>query len=497
MSAERRPSAQPSTLRRAARWTLAKVPEDRRPAAKALARSARSLALGTPLPDLSPGASAPATSERAAKGQGTATHRQWIRTRPPSPDGPAPAVPHLDDPAEAAAVRAGWQLVNAYETLTVNGAARVFYDDLKAWDRYAEESLPSAARREGIQYSAANWLRFRRMADFVRDGDRVFDVGTGKGELAGVLMTVRDIEYRGIELEPSILERFRSWQQEEYPDRALAVENKSLYDLTPEYVADGGTTMVMCCEVLEHVPDAEEALAVLARTLPEGADLLFSVPLHGRLENVWGHVSVFDTYRLHEMVERAGLFVHHVEPLANVWTLVVANRTPARSTRVAGSGHRPEVLAERPLTRHRPFLPVPRDRVRLVGGGDATMTDDERTTASRITFTRNVTVEVPVESLEALRFRLNPVDEPATRLRSVTVEARAGSDYLGRWVWTPRPGSLVRHQFRRVALRPGETGRGLKVNGFTTVDGADRVLVTVRCDHRDPVTILLEFGLLP
>ncbi len=103
-----------------------------------------------------------------------------------------------------------------------------------------------------------------------------------------------------------------------------------LYDLTRDRLDELGATFVICCEVLEHVPDAEKALKVLADALPDGAELLFSVPLHGRLEGVWGHVSVFDAARLKQMLDGAGLYAHHVEPLANTWSLVVASRAPSR-----------------------------------------------------------------------------------------------------------------------------------------------------------------------
>jgi hypothetical protein len=50
--------------------------------------------------------------------------------------------------------------------------------------------------------------------------------------------------------------------------------------------------------------------------------------------NVWGHCTTFDSTRLTEMCEDAGLYVHHVEPVANVWTIVVASRRPEPSSRV-------------------------------------------------------------------------------------------------------------------------------------------------------------------
>src|SRR5699024_2685891 len=97
---------------------------------------------------------------------------------------------------------------------------------------------------------------------------------------------------------------------------------------------------------------------ILADVLPEGADLLFSVPLFGRLESVWGHLSVFDVARLKRMLAGAGLIAHHVEPVANTWTFVVASKSSEPSERVRQARSRPPHNVSQPLADKRVFRNV-------------------------------------------------------------------------------------------------------------------------------------------
>ena len=52
-----------------------------------------------------------------------------------------------------------------------------------------------------------------------------------------------------------------------------SVDLGNLYDLTRADVEATGASLVVCCEVVEHVPDPDEAVRTLARALPEGTDL--------------------------------------------------------------------------------------------------------------------------------------------------------------------------------------------------------------------------------
>src|SRR3546814_1394904 len=100
------------------------------------------------------------------------------------------------------------------------------------------------------------------------------EIGIGKGFLALMALKAGEIgAYRGIELVPSnVTATNETLAANGYAERATA-EVGNLYDLTREMVAEHRTDLLICCEVLEHVPDPEAALKVLADALPEGTDL--------------------------------------------------------------------------------------------------------------------------------------------------------------------------------------------------------------------------------
>jgi 2-polyprenyl-3-methyl-5-hydroxy-6-metoxy-1,4-benzoquinol methylase len=136
-----------------------------------------------------------------------------------------------------------------------------------------------------------NQLRFWRVFDFVQPGDRIFDIGLGRGYLCGLLLRDGGVaSYAGIDIGEKNLEATRSMVEAKGLQANLVdVSLGDLYDVTAEQIGRSGTSLVICCEVLEHVPDPERAMVVLADALPEDAELLISVPLFGRLDFVWGH----------------------------------------------------------------------------------------------------------------------------------------------------------------------------------------------------------------
>jgi len=260
---------------------------------------------------------------------------------------------------EKALVRAGWELVDVLGALGSGQSQRLFE---RRWaaerDRAADELTPLKAGPsipDGIHKlyrSPANWTRFRRTIDFVRPGDRLFEVGIGRGYLAGIFLRDGKVgAYHGIDLVPENVTATRqTLEHNGLADRA-EVHEGNLYDLTREQVAEFGADLVVCCEVIEHVPDPEAALKTLAAALPEEADLLISVPLLGRLENVWGHVALFDAQRIKAMVEGAGLTTHLVDVVDNTWVFVLASHRPGPNDRAMAAA---AALAD-------PWVDVPAD----------------------------------------------------------------------------------------------------------------------------------------
>lgn len=343
-------------------------------------------------------------------------------------------VPEQQHPWEQALVRQGWELVEVMERLGHTETSKVF---APRWTQSTQRGARAYAPlppsqglgtyQRTMYESPGNLTRFARTCDFVRPGERVLEIGIGRGFLATMLLRDGQIGgYRGIELEAANVRAANTmFATNGFTDRAVA-EQGNLYDLTREVVADHGTDLLVCCEVLEHVPDPEAGLKALADALPEGTDLLVSVPLRGRLEAIWGHIAMFGAARVRDMLAGAGLTVHHVEPLANTWVFVLASRDPRGSGRSAlAAATVPDLIAD---------LGAPAEWPMRVD---------------------NVAVE-PVESRwnRRLSAHLMRPAEPEQHEKGVYVEATAGSDPA----LATNLGRLGRGPLRRVPALRGPKG---------------------------------------
>ncbi|NYI71448.1 2-polyprenyl-3-methyl-5-hydroxy-6-metoxy-1,4-benzoquinol methylase [Naumannella cuiyingiana] len=408
-----------------------------------------------------------------------------------------PREREVSDPGEAAAVRSGWLLVDMHERLSTGAIRLALGHENELWYRYAEENLVELKHPSGMSLksheSKANKLRYRRTMDFAREGDRIFDVGFGQGYLAAQLLRgVGVASYHGIDLVDTFVGRCgRLFAANGLEDADIQLEIGDLFDLTRERVEAAGASLVICCEVLEHVPDPERALRVLADALPDGAELVFSVPLHGRIENIWGHLTVFDVARLKSMVEQAGLYVHHVEPLANVWSFVVVSRSPERSERVAEAARRPAVSSAVPLSRTRDFVPVPAASFELVP--DAVAVKDEYFVACSVSPYDKISF--PVEGLEALRLAFEFRDFDAAK--RVVVTAKAGEEETGRWWWKVPAGHGSSRKKHAFSLRPGELTATFVSEAHKNLLNSDRVIITVETDEDAEVAFDLRAAYLP
>jgi 2-polyprenyl-3-methyl-5-hydroxy-6-metoxy-1,4-benzoquinol methylase len=362
----------------------------------------------------------------------------------------------VEDPVEAAAVQSGWLLVNAYEQLGSAPAGRMFAADLSTSFQRARAIVADLAPWKGLGPKATavyqndhNRLRFCRTLDFVREGDHVFDIGLGRGYLCGVLLQDGRIDsYHGVDIVAKNVEATRQMVVANGLTGAeIDVSVGDLYDLTAERVAASRPDLVICCEVLEHVADPERALRILADTLPDGAELLISVPLYGRLERVWGHVTIFDAARVRAMVEAAGLWVHHVEPLANTWTLLLLSRNPAASERARIAAVRRQGVTFDPQLTHRDFVPVapatasPAPWSSRAATSLAIEESGVRCSVRSAPWQRLLArptrggLTFPVHGMYGLRLEFGTED--LTNVTRMHIDGYAGEVRAGRWTWTP------------------------------------------------------------
>jgi SAM-dependent methyltransferase len=337
--------------------------------------------------------------------------------------------------------------------------------------------------------------------------ERVFDVGFGRGYLCGLLLRDgRVVAYYGIDVVPEYIEATRRMlAANEMEDREVQLEMGDLFKLRQAKVAQSRATLVICCEVLEHVADPETALSALAAALPKGTDLLFSVPLHGRLESVWGHVTVFDVARLKTMIEGAQLFVHHVEPVANTWTMVVASRDRKPSRRVQQARRRPSANAVEPLLEHYDFesikpaaIKVSRQKI----GTECVVRQGKSLVECHFTGTdqgaddRQVGgVSFDVRGFTGGRIDLGFLD--FDKVVNVYIDAYAGNRRLGQWIWKPIPAHLAGRASRRFAFRVGESSPPFKVEGFEKIEGIDRIEVLAEIEPGESAAFSIRAAYLP
>lgn len=373
-----------------------------------------------------------------------------------------------EDPHERAAVRRGWQDVQHLEDLREGAARRLFAHRWDAERARAKEWFVSPPDEgllgsfRAMYESPSNITRFRRTLDFITPGESVFEVGTGKGFLATLLLRDGQVGgYRGGELVPAYARTTRELLGVNgFGDRADVTE-LDLYDLSRERVGD--SDLVICCEVIEHVPDAEAALRALADALPDGADLLFSTPLLGRLEGIWGHTAIFGVERLRAMIESAGLVAHHVEAVDNTWVLVLASRGTAPSPRAraaAAAVTDPTAVQERDPYRARRVTNVdPHDleqvksiwNKRMDLGTEHVVSEDEElgdVRGLRITGTPRpdrtgpqyfgLAFPIPPEHRPTLGVRLELEVPHPEQVEKISVEFTRDGEAVARWSWKPQ-----------------------------------------------------------
>ncbi len=168
----------------------------------------------------------------------------------------------------------------------------------------------------------------RRLIDWVKNVEvvSVLDVGCGEGFVAKSLMAARPgLDYMGIDPDPQAIELARAMCPQARFDQAsvedLPLDESKQFDL------------VLCIEVLEHLPDPEEALRKLASSSRKY--VLLSVPwepwfilgnlLRGKHLKTWGnHPEHINHWSRRKFV---GFAARHVDVVRSAvsypWTLLL------------------------------------------------------------------------------------------------------------------------------------------------------------------------------
>ena len=377
--------------------------------------------------------------------------------------------------AVARLVEAQWAAVRAYQAIDEAAAAALYADELAGEQARARDTIDRLDPWPGLPPKAekaftggADLARLRRILDLVAPGDRVLEIGTGQGYMAGVLLRDRKLEhYCGVDINPRLIDAVRAMAETNDLDLSSHhAQVMDLFDLTPDFVAEHRPDVALLLEVVEHVDDPAAALRTVASVLDDDTMLVFSVPLLGRIEACWGHVSLFDDRRIRALCDDAGLLVQNVEVVQNQWVLVVCARTEIAAERLDGLSLGPGPARDAGPDERSYEL----DRVRLDPDGDQLEVVKGSPPARSVAVApARVGVEVTVEggrggvrlaTPDAGVVRIELSFAGAERVAGVRVRQhdRNGRS-LAAWFWSTGPGEL-HDRFITYLFRPGIRTRG-------------------------------------
>lgn len=186
------------------------------------------------------------------------------------------------------------------------------------------------------KYGSSNPIARRLMAGFLGAFDALvgraaprtaFEIGCGEGELS-LRMIERGIDARGFDLEAEVVAEANARARA----RGLGdrFEARSIYSLEPGEIA---ADLIVCCEVLEHLPDPVRALDILAAQ--DAPFLLLSVPREpvwrvlnlargkyvGQLGNTPGHIQHWSRAGFRRLVQSRFEIAAERNPLP--WTMLL------------------------------------------------------------------------------------------------------------------------------------------------------------------------------
>ena len=139
------------------------------------------------------------------------------------------------------------------------------------------------------KYNATNPIAGRLVANFLKSfvelaestqANEVFEVGCGEGNLSLKLLR-KGWTVRGADLEESVVNEANESAEAEGFGAPFFVAD--VYSLTPSEIS---APVIVCCEVLEHLPDPERAVDLLAEAAQPW--VLLSVPR----EPIWRILNV-------------------------------------------------------------------------------------------------------------------------------------------------------------------------------------------------------------
>ncbi len=132
-----------------------------------------------------------------------------------------------------------------------------------AYDKYGTRNPLARAMVNGFMTSLFSLVRSTRARE-------VHEVGCGEGQVS-LRLAAEGLKVRGSDFSTQVVAEAR--RNAAAANASIPFQVASIYDLQP---AEAGAELIVCCEVLEHLPDPEQALNVLAQLARP--HLIVSVP---------------------------------------------------------------------------------------------------------------------------------------------------------------------------------------------------------------------------
>ncbi len=153
----------------------------------------------------------------------------------------------------------------------------------------------------------------------VKAGDRILDIGCGSGRHTCAAYCLEGVRVTGADLNLEDLQqaRQRLYFHDQLGEHGGGAWSLSAADVTRLPFPDACFDLVICSEVLEHIPDHDRALKEITRVLKPGRPLVVSVPRYLPERICWalsdayvdanqGHVRIYRKKDLIERLQRAG-----------------------------------------------------------------------------------------------------------------------------------------------------------------------------------------------
>ncbi len=154
----------------------------------------------------------------------------------------------------------------------------------------------------------------------IKPGYRILDIGCGSGRHVGAVHAFKNVLSVGADLCFNDLTqaRERLLYHDELGEHGGGAWGLSVADILKLPFPDDAFDLVICSEVLEHIPEHEKAAVEIARVLKPGKNLAVSVPRYFPEKVCWalsdeyfnanqGHVRIYRKKDIVELVERQGL----------------------------------------------------------------------------------------------------------------------------------------------------------------------------------------------